>query len=111
MNARDITLGMRVRVRATLAREADVDPERADDGGWSWVRHPIDGEPIVGIVAAIRTKNDGRLENVGEWDGPSYEYVARSYMRAASVYSSLHHNPVWALLDDIEDATEEATHG
>lgn len=97
MNARDITLGLRVRVRATLDRQAVV-----PDGGWAWVRLPVQGEPITGIVAAIRTKNNGEMENVGEWDDPSFAYVARSYVRAALVYSSLHRSPVWALLDDIE---------
>ena len=96
MNARDITLGLRVRVRATLDRQAVV-PE----GGWAWVRLPVQGEPITGIVAAIRTKNNGRMEDVGDYE-PSYGYVARSYVRAALVYSSLHRIPVWALLDDIE---------
>lgn len=99
----DITLGLRVQVRATLLREP-VNQEDGALGGWAWVRQPVEADPIVGIVAAIRTKNNGGMENVGEWDEPSYDYVARSYMRAALVYTTLYRNPIWALLDDIEAA-------
>lgn len=102
MNARDITLGLRVRVRAVLSREPKIQEGEYGLQSWSWERKPVEAEPIVGIVAAIRTKNNGRMEMVGEFDAPSFEYQALTYMRAALVYSSLHRSPVWALLDDIE---------
>jgi hypothetical protein len=105
MNARDITLGMRVRVLAMLVRDAEVPDGEYGLQSWSWVREAVPS-PIIGIVAAIRTKNDGGMTHDGDWESPSFTYSARSYMRAALVYHALHRKPVWALLDDIEEVSD-----